>query len=151
MSCALSIGHVIRSYYFFDLFSTFDNYLLFLKHYFSSILSHLTVNSIFHHDVAPPHYRQETRDCLDKALPDLLIGQGSPVHWPARSLNHTPLDFFLRFCQSQHFLDSMRLFGPVNTLKNFISLKYTHRTALKSMAKYTKPIFCYNTRKRRTH
>ena len=49
----------------------------------------------FQHDGAPPHYDITTRQCLDTMFQDNWIGRGGPVHWPARSPDLTPVDFFL--------------------------------------------------------
>jgi hypothetical protein len=40
----------------------------------------------FQHDGASVHYRR---------YPDSWIGRGGPIHWPARSPDLTPLDYFL--------------------------------------------------------
>ena len=50
---------------------------------------------IFQQDVAPPHYSLEFMQYLDKKLPGRWMGREGPIHWPARSPDLTPCDFFL--------------------------------------------------------
>jgi hypothetical protein len=49
----------------------------------------------YQHDGAPPHFLAAVREHLDTTFPDKWIGRGGPVHWPARSPDLSPLDFFL--------------------------------------------------------
>jgi hypothetical protein len=49
----------------------------------------------FQHDGAPAHFARNVRDILHHMYPNQWIGRGGPIHWPARSPDLTPLDFFL--------------------------------------------------------
>jgi hypothetical protein len=49
----------------------------------------------YQHDGAPPHFELAVREYLYTEFPDHWIGRGGPIHWPARSPDITPLDFFL--------------------------------------------------------
>lgn len=53
------------------------------------------VNDWFQHDGAPPHFSREVRGILDQQYPNRWIGRGGPRHWPPRSPDLNPLDFFL--------------------------------------------------------
>lgn len=50
---------------------------------------------IFQQDGAPPHWRLDVRQCLDRHFPQRWIGRGGPIQWPPRSPDITPCDFFL--------------------------------------------------------
>lgn len=50
---------------------------------------------IFMQDGATPHYANTVRDWLNTRFTDKWIGRGGPHHWPARSPDLTPCDFFL--------------------------------------------------------
>ena len=49
----------------------------------------------FQHDGAPPHFALPVRHHLDALYPHRWIGRGGPFHWPARSPDYNPLDFYL--------------------------------------------------------
>jgi hypothetical protein len=66
-----------------------------LPHLLDDIPLVFPVNDWFHHDGAPPHFNQQAREILDQQYPDPWIGRGGPRHWPPRSPDLNPLDFFL--------------------------------------------------------
>ena len=47
------------------------------------------------HDRAPTNFDRNVRNHLNVTYPDLWIGRGGPVPWPARLPDLTPLDYFL--------------------------------------------------------
>ena len=49
----------------------------------------------FQQDGAPPYYHRDVRSFLDEILPNRWIGRRSFAEYPPRSLDLTPLDFFL--------------------------------------------------------
>lgn len=49
---------------------------------------------MFQQDGAPPHYPRGVTGWLNANLPR-WIGNREPIHWPARSSDLTPLDFFV--------------------------------------------------------
>jgi len=49
----------------------------------------------YQHDGAPPHFSLAVRQHLDALYPQRWIGRAGRVHWPARSPDLTPLDFYL--------------------------------------------------------
>lgn len=49
----------------------------------------------FQHDGAPAHFSFDARNHLTATFGERWIGRGGPVHWPARSPDLTPCDFFL--------------------------------------------------------
>ena len=53
------------------------------------------VSMWFQHDGCPAHFARVARDVMDEKFPNRWIGRGGPVRWPARSLDLTPLDYFL--------------------------------------------------------
>lgn len=50
---------------------------------------------IFQQDGAPAHSAAIVREFLNETFPDSWIGQYGPFHWPARSPDLSPLDFFV--------------------------------------------------------
>jgi len=50
---------------------------------------------IFQQDGATPHWGSHVRRFLDATFPNRWIGRDGPTPWPPRSLDITPLDFFL--------------------------------------------------------
>jgi hypothetical protein len=49
----------------------------------------------FQQDGAPPHYLEEVHECLNTHFPGRWIGRAASTALPPRSLDLTPLDFFL--------------------------------------------------------
>jgi hypothetical protein len=49
----------------------------------------------FQHDGAPPHFSRNVQGILNRMYPNRWIGRGGPRHWPGRSPDLNPLDFFL--------------------------------------------------------
>jgi hypothetical protein len=47
------------------------------------------------HNGAPTHFSLIARNYLDRVFPQRWIGNGGSLAWSARSLDFTPLDFFL--------------------------------------------------------
>ena len=52
----------------------------------------------FQQDGAPPHFGRQVTAFLNEKFPERWLGRGGPVHWPARSPDLSPLDFFLWGC-----------------------------------------------------
>ena len=48
----------------------------------------------FQQDGAPPHQVQEVGTLLNRMFPGRWIANNGPIHWPARSPDLSPLDFF---------------------------------------------------------
>lgn len=48
----------------------------------------------FQHDGAPAHFHRGVTEYLNVTFPNRWIGRNGPVHWPARSPDLNPLDFF---------------------------------------------------------
>ncbi|EZA51190.1 hypothetical protein X777_10260, partial [Ooceraea biroi] len=71
----------------------------FLEHNLPILLEnvplHIRRNMIYQHDGAPTHSSRNVWRFLDATYPNRWIGRGGPQHWPARSPDLTPLDFFL--------------------------------------------------------
>jgi hypothetical protein len=68
------------------------------------------INDWFQHDAAPPHFSRNVREILDNQYSQRWIGRGGPHHWPVRSPDLNPLDFFL--CGHLKFLIYRR---PINS------------------------------------
>jgi hypothetical protein len=77
-----------------------QSYLEFLQNnLFSPLLENVPLakrmNMYFQHDGAPPHYTNQVMQFLNDNFAEKWIGRGSPINWPARSPDLTPLDFCL--------------------------------------------------------
>ncbi|GBL89140.1 hypothetical protein AVEN_255263-1 [Araneus ventricosus] len=68
---------------------------------------------------APPHYGNIVREFLDTTFPQWWIGRGAVMAWPSRSLDLTPLDFYLWGYVKQHVY-SERI-KDINNLKQTIT------------------------------
>jgi hypothetical protein len=62
-----------------------------MAHLLENIPLIFLVNQWFQHDGAPPH----VQGILNRMYPNRWIRRGGPRHWPARSPDLNPLDFFL--------------------------------------------------------
>ncbi|KMQ82062.1 transposable element tc3 transposase [Lasius niger] len=52
-------------------------------------------NIIFQQDGAGPHNARIVTNYLNQQFPGRWMGRYGPIHWPARSPDLNPLDFFL--------------------------------------------------------
>jgi hypothetical protein len=66
-----------------------------LDHLLENIPLIFLVNQWFQHDGAPPHFSRNVQGILNRRYPNRWIGRCGPRHWPARSPDLNPLDFFL--------------------------------------------------------
>lgn len=74
------------------------NYLNMLQNYLLPELQHYPhfEQLIFQQDGAPPYWTRAVREFLNITFPGRWIGRDSSfLHWPARSPDLTPMDFFL--------------------------------------------------------
>jgi hypothetical protein len=70
-------------------------YLDMLKLYLLLQLEDHEPNVVFQQDGAPPHLARIVREFLDLHFPGCCVGHDGRIPWPPRSLDITPLDFFL--------------------------------------------------------
>lgn len=74
-------------------------YLQFLKEEIEDFLDNLSLQNLcritYQHDGAPAHYGRRVKDWLDRNFPGRYLARNGPIHWPARSPDLTPLDFFV--------------------------------------------------------
>lgn len=74
-------------------------YLQFLKEEIEDFLDNLSLRNLcritYQHDGAPAHYGRRVKDWLDRNFPGRYIARNGPIHWPARSPDLNPLDFFV--------------------------------------------------------
>jgi len=78
---------------------TGQSYAQFLQNNLSGLLEDVPLEQrmrmLFQQDGAPLHTCREVHRILSQKFENRWIGRGGPVHWPARSPDLTPLDFFL--------------------------------------------------------
>lgn len=78
---------------------TGNDYANFLRTDMSELLENVFLEQrqrmYFQHDGAPPHISLRACRVLNERYRNRWIGRGGPVHWPARSPDLTPMDFFL--------------------------------------------------------
>lgn len=65
----------------------------------------------FMHDGAPPHFALIVREFLNNRFANRWIGRGGPQHWPPRSPDINPLDFFF-----WGYLKSLVYTTPIETV-----------------------------------
>lgn len=91
----------------------------------------------FQQDGAPPHFGRQVTVFLNENFPERWIGRGGPVHWPARSPDLSPLDFFLWGClKSRVYINGKpdtreeltdRIVEATNSLKNeLVAINWQH-------------------------
>ncbi|KAJ8954712.1 hypothetical protein NQ318_011405 [Aromia moschata] len=77
---------------------TGNGYLNFLQHVLPNLLEEVPLGILrqmwYFHDGAPPHFARQVRDFLNVEYPNRWIGRNGPIHWPARSPDLTPCDFY---------------------------------------------------------
>lgn len=76
-----------------------DTYHAFLLNQLQTLLEEVPletrVNLWFQHDGAPPHSSRQVVGLLRDEFGQKVIANNGPVHWPARSPDLTPMDYFL--------------------------------------------------------
>lgn len=98
------------------------HYLVFLQEVLPELLEEadppvdLLFGHWFQHDGCPAHYGREVRAHLDAVYPDRWIGRGGPVHWPPRSPDLTPLDFYLWGAMERLVYET-----PVDTVEDLVA------------------------------
>ncbi|KFM70121.1 hypothetical protein X975_02734, partial [Stegodyphus mimosarum] len=70
-------------------------YLDMLENFVFPQLEELPPDVFLQQDGAPPHWGTIVRSSLNDHFTGRWIGRGSPIPWPPRSPDITPLDFFL--------------------------------------------------------
>lgn len=85
--------------YIFEGSLTAARYLEILQEFVEPVIDDLPLTEIenvyFQQDGAPCHNAQIIRTFLNQQFGDTWLGNRGPVHWPARSPDLTPLDFYL--------------------------------------------------------
>ena len=84
---------------FQKLLKMFGNYIIFIRDILLEMLENVLLQVRqwlwFQHDGAPAHFALDVREYLNNVFPNHWIGRGSPVQWPPRSPDLTPMDFFI--------------------------------------------------------
>lgn len=93
--CAISKQRVIGPFFFENENVTGESYRNMLINYAFPRFERNLSDYIFMQDGASPHFSTRVRAYLNWKKPNYWIGRGGPVHWPARSPDLTPCDFFL--------------------------------------------------------
>lgn len=96
--CGLFNGGLIGPYFYQDTL-TGERYLHFLQNDLPELLDEIPLNELslmwWQQDGAPPHFHGEVRRYINEIFPERWIGRNGTIHWPARSPDMSPLDFFL--------------------------------------------------------
>lgn len=98
--CAISHAKVYGPFFFHERTVNGHVFLDMLQQWLLPQLEADTADFILQLDGAPPHYHGSVRDHLNMALPQRWIGRASQgdqqlIHWPPRSPDLTPCDFFM--------------------------------------------------------
>lgn len=76
-----------------------DRYLNFLRTFLTDFMDNIALQRLnaiwFQQDGAPPHNARRVRDYLAEMFPNRVIGNNGDIHWPARSPDLSPLDYYL--------------------------------------------------------
>lgn len=93
------IGDHVIGPHFFNGHLNGRTFLRFLRREFWIMLQNVPLNvrrdMWLQLDGAPAHFARNVRDYLDTRFPGKWIGRGGPHHWPPRSPDLTPMDYFL--------------------------------------------------------
>lgn len=96
---AMGSSGIVGPYFFGDNVNVNgENYLDMLQNFYFPQIQNRPgfAYQVFQQDGAPPHWRLTVRDWLNATFPHRWIGRlPSPMQWPPRSPDLTPLDFFL--------------------------------------------------------
>ena len=93
-----------------------------LEQYFLPQLNrHQKSSMIFQQDGAPPHWGLQVRTFLNKTFPNRWIGRDGPLHWPARSPDLTPMDFFFWGYIKTQVYRSNTVYHSIQELRNSIT------------------------------
>lgn len=96
--CGLFNGRLIGPY-LYEGTLTGVRYLHILQNILPALLEDIPLNERetmwWQQDGAPPHYARQVTTYLDTTFRERWIGRNGTIHWPARSPDMTPLDFFL--------------------------------------------------------
>ena len=93
--CAISKQRVIGPFLFENENVTGESCRNMLVYYTFTRLERNLSDYIFMQNRASTHYATRVRAYLNRKKPNSWIGRGGPVHWPARSPDLAPCDFFL--------------------------------------------------------
>jgi hypothetical protein len=93
--CGMLINKIIGPY-FFDENLNQHSYLSMLRNFLIPSLQDVNLENIYYQqDGCPAHSTLLVRAWLDQQFPERWIGRYGSMHWPARSPDLSPMDFFL--------------------------------------------------------
>lgn len=93
--CGMLFNRIIGPYFFNENLNQ-HSYLEMLQNFLLPSLDQEELQHIyFQQDGCPAHSTFIIRDFLNLHFPERWIGRHGPIHWPARSPDLTPMDFFL--------------------------------------------------------
>lgn len=93
--CGMLYNRIVGPYFFNENLNQ-HNYLEMLQNFLLPSLEQEELGHIyFQQDGCPAHSTLQVREWLNLHFPDKWIGRFGPIHWPARSPDLTPMDFFL--------------------------------------------------------
>ena len=93
--CGIIHNKIIGPFFFAEKSITTQTYLDVTTEQMSPQLEQYQLQVIFQQVGAPPYWGLEVRQFLNETFPDRWIERDGPIPWPTRSLDITPLDFFL--------------------------------------------------------
>lgn len=98
--CAISSRKLYGPFFFTEKTVTGCTYLDMIEQWLFPQLQEDSNNFLFQQDGAPPHYHTDVRAFLNDKLPQRWLGRAGNddncyAHWPPRSPDLTPCDFFL--------------------------------------------------------
>lgn len=119
------LGHRVIGPFFIDGTLTAEKYLQLLQENVGPGLEELALDCqiIFQQDGCPAHSSNAVREYLNNTFPDSWIGRGGTIHWPARSPDMAPNDYFLwGFLNDRLYNNEQNYYNTVEDLKAAISV-----------------------------
>lgn len=89
------LGHRIIGPFFIDGSLMVNKYLNLLQDSIGPAVADTDDELYYQHDGCPAHNSNLVRDYLNYTFPNIWIGRGGVIKWPARSLDLSPNYFFL--------------------------------------------------------
>lgn len=82
------------------------------------------INQVWYqHDGCPSHFVRPVTRLLDETFPNRWIGRGGPIHWPPRSPDMAPNDFFLWPYLGNKVFTASSKYNSIEEVQNAILLK----------------------------
>lgn len=118
--CGILINKIIGPFFFENNLNQ-HNYLDILQNFVLPSLEDIDRDTVyFQQDGCPAHSTNLIKNWLDNHFPERWIGRFGPIHWPARSPDLTPMDFYFWGYVKQRVYENNNFEGNLEALKDKI-------------------------------